>query len=193
MNPHKPSDSALAAEMSSAPELIGPAQADYLGPARVTGASTTHVLVRRQDGVEAPAEMALAFPYKPQVDDVLLVIAKEHAHYVIGVLQGRGHTALQFHGDVELRAVGGRLDLAADRGVGIHSGEIDIVGDKVKVVAEALTQKATSLLQRVRGLLSVQAGDSHAVVQGEWIAQSRRAEILTKETVAINGKEVHLG
>ncbi len=186
-------DSEQATIDASRATMPTPADADYLGPARVTGMSGTHVLVRREDGAEAPAEMALAFPYRPQVADVLLVIAKDHAHYVIGVLQGHGHTALHFHGDVELRAVGGRLDLAADRGIGIDSAQIDIIGDKVKVVASALTHKATNLYQRVRGLLSVHSADSQAVVTGQWTAQSQRAEILTKETVTINGKEVHLG
>jgi hypothetical protein len=63
----------------------------------------------------------------------------------------------------------------------------------IHVLADALTQKVTSLAQHVTELWSVRAGKSHTVVDGASFAQSKTATILTEGKVAINGKEIHLG
>ena len=49
------------------------------------------------------------------------------------------------------------------------------------------------MYQRVTEMLSVHAGSSHTLVDGASHAQSTSATILTKETVTINGNEIHLG
>ena len=62
-----------------------------LGPATVVEvAGSTPVVV--VEGVRRRAEMALAFPYQPEVDDELLVIGQSGRLYVIGVLHARGAT-----------------------------------------------------------------------------------------------------
>ena len=76
-----------------------------MGPARVIEAGARRVRLRREDGAEVDAELALASPYEPAVDDVVLCVGDEVRHYVIGVLVGSGRTQLSFQGDVDLQAL----------------------------------------------------------------------------------------
>ncbi|MEZ4296624.1 MAG: DUF3540 domain-containing protein [Polyangiaceae bacterium] len=166
---------------------------DYLGPAEVTRVSAGSVEVKLPSGGTVPAQMALAVPYKSVVGDVLLVIGKGDDHYVIGVLRGKGQTRLTLQGDVDLHAMDGTLSLSADKGVRISGPEVGIETRRLGVVAGALVEHLTSAVRRVTGLLSVQAGDAHTVAQGTILQQSKSASILTEETVAVNGRQVHLG
>jgi hypothetical protein len=143
-------------------------------------------------GAPVRAEMALAFPYQPVVGDTLLVIAKGDATYVIGVLRGSGRSELSLPGDVELRAAG-ELRLAGDKGVRIDGPEIDIAGQKLRMVADSVVQRFTSVFQRVAEVLSVHAGESHTLVEGAAHTQAKTAAIVTEGTVTINGDEIHLG
>jgi hypothetical protein len=181
--------------MSSNVARIVPKEArasDYLGPAEVLRVEPGAVHVRTPDGVEARAEMALAFPYAPAPGDVLLVIGRGPAHYVIGVLHGSGQSALHFPGDVELRA-DGALRLAGGTGVTIEAPETEIQTGKLRMMAGAVVQMFTSVHQRVTDLLSVHARASRTLVDEASYAQSKSAAIVTEETVTINGREIHLG
>jgi hypothetical protein len=166
---------------------------DYLGPAEVERVEGCDVHVRIP-GADAAlrAEMALAFPYEPAAGDTLLVIGKGDAFYVIGVLRGAGRSVLSLPGDVSLQA-GGELHLSGAQGVRVTGPEIELYTDKLRQVAGAVVQRFTSVVQRVSGMLSVHAGTSHTLVDGASYAQSKSAAIVTKETVTINGNEVHLG
>lgn len=169
---------------------------DYLGPARVVASrapGASGVSVELPDGAAVTAQMALAFPYEPALDDVLLVIGKGSAHYVIGVLHGAGRSMLALQGDVEIRAVGGSLTLAGDTGLCLESPELSIATGKLRMVAESIVQKFTHAYQHVREVLSVRAGESHTVVDGSSFSRAKSGVILTEEKMAINGKEIHLG
>jgi hypothetical protein len=166
---------------------------DYLGPADVVEVRAHEVDVTLRGGARVRAELALAYPYEPVVGDVLLVTGKGGEHYVIGVLRGTGRTSLAIQGDVELRAVGGSLELSGDKGVRLHGPELQIYAGKLRTVAGAVTQQFTSLCQRVTTLLSVHAGQKHTVVDGDTIDKAKSATLLTEENVTINGKQIHLG
>ena len=175
-------------------ERLAPAvPRDYLGPASVTGVGAGDLSARLPGGATVHAELALAFPYRPAVDDVVLVIGRGDAHYVIGVLRGSGETALHFEGDVSLRAVRGKLRLAGDEGVQVEGRELEILVGAFKVVAESMVQKATSAYQRISGLLSVRAGESQTLVDGTMTSKARDGVILTEEKMTINGKQIYLG
>jgi hypothetical protein len=88
---------------------------------------------------------------------------------------------------------GGVLRLAGEKGVAIDAPEIAMTSSKLRVIAGAVVQSFQSLRQRVSELLSVQAGQSHTIVEGTSHAQSKSATIVTEENVSINGKEIHLG
>ena len=166
---------------------------EYLGPAEVVEVRPHEVVVSLPGGETAPAELAFAMPYTPAVDDVLLVIGRAGRHYAIGVLHGKGRTAIAFQGDVELRSVNGRLSLAGDNGVELRGPEVDVYTTALRMVARDVTHRFESLCQRVGSLLRVHAGESQTIVDGSSVTQAKRAAILTEETVTINGREVHLG
>jgi hypothetical protein len=168
------------------------AEGQYLGPGEVLESGSCAVEVRLRHGAVVRAELALPAPYAAEVGDSLLVIGNAEGHYVIGVLSGSGRTELSFRGDVDLRA-GGTLRLSAERGVRIEAPEVEMRAGKLKTFAGAVTQTFTELRQRVIELLSVQAGQTHTVVQGSTFTQSKSATLLTEEKVTINGKAIHLG
>jgi hypothetical protein len=172
---------------------LAPEHDDYLGPAEVVAVEAGAVTVELPGGPAVEARLALALPYEPAIGDVLLVIGKGGAHYVIGVLHGAGRTALALHGDVALHAVDGTLSLTGDKGVEVRGPEIDVQTGKLRMVADAVVQKFASVWQRVSSVLSVHAGQTHTVVDGGTFAQSKSATILTEQTVTINGKEIYLG
>lgn len=177
-----------ASEPTSAPT--------YLGPARVTGRTATHVEIELPDGRRASATPALAFTYEPAVEDTVLVIARtaegEGDHYVIGVIATTGRGVVSFPGDLEVRA-GGRLRLAAGDEVEIAGREMRVNVGKLELVARAVTQRFDTLKQRVTELLSVHAGTSQTVVDGTSHLRAKNASMLTEEKVTINGKAIHLG
>lgn len=169
------------------------ASSDYLGPADVTEVGAGSVLAVLPGGRAVKAAMALAVPYVPVVGDVLLVIGKGEAHYVIGVLRGKGKTSLSIKGDVDLHAEDGALRLSGDKGVRIEGPEVGIEAGKLGVIAGALVEHFSTAIRRVKGLLSVQAGDAHTIADGTILSQSKSATILAEEAVSVNGKQVHLG
>jgi hypothetical protein len=166
---------------------------DYLGPAEVTEVRPHEIEARLPGGALVRARLALAFPYDAAVGDELLLIGNGDAHYVIGVLHGRGRTALSFQGDVDLRAEGGVLRLSSDQAVTIEAPEVSTLTDKLQQIAGAVTQRFTSLRQSVTELLSVRAGAAHTLVDEASFTQSKTATILTEGKVTINGKEIYLG
>jgi hypothetical protein len=176
----------LKTERAATPE-------DYLGPAPVTAVEAGGVTARLPGGAVVRAELALAFPYRPRVDDVVLVIGRGEAHYVIGVLQGHGETELAFEGDVSLRAVRGKLHLAGDEGVQVEGRELEVLVGAFKVVAGSMVHKATSAYQRITGLFSVRAGESHTVVDGTATSKAKNGVMLTEEKMTLNGKQIYLG
>ncbi|EYF08300.1 DUF3540 domain-containing protein [Chondromyces apiculatus] len=139
------------------------------------------------------ARMAMAFLYEPVAGDVLLVIGRGRHHYAIGVLSGTGKASLAFPGDVELRAEGGTLRLAGDRGVAIAGPALDVAVDRLGILAGDVVSKCTSLYQRVSALLSVRAGQSHTLVDDTAFTRAKSATLHTEETVTVNGKQIHLG
>lgn len=174
------------------------ASAPALGPAVVLEPREgidprREVDVRLGDGAVTRARMAMPLPYEPCAGDTVLVIGDAGGHYVIGVLEGRGRTVVEMHGDVDLRALGGVLRLQSDRGVHIDAPEVEVLARRLRTVADTVVQTVGSLRQRVTELLSVHAAQSHSVVDGASVAQAKSTTILSEEKVTINGKAVHLG
>jgi hypothetical protein len=165
---------------------------DYLGPARVLGGGPTQIDVELSPGRAVSAKLALAFPYAWRADDTVLVIGGPAGHYVIGVLQGAGASVVDVPGDLELRA-GGQLRLTAERGVCIEAPVVEMRSAKLNVLADAVVHTFTSLRQRVRELLSVQAGSTHTVVEQTAYSQAESVTMLTKDKMTLNGKAIHLG
>jgi hypothetical protein len=173
-------------------EQISPAADSFLGPAEVVDVIGSDLEVSLPDGKVARAQMALAYPYEPAAGDVLLVIGKGEAHYVIGVLRGNGQATLAFQGNVALRAVGGSLSLEGDEGVEVRGPAVKVHAGRLETVANAAVQTFTSLCQRVSSLLSVHAGQSHTVVDGAAHTQAKTSTAVTEETMTFQGKTIHM-
>jgi hypothetical protein len=165
----------------------------FLGPADVHYVKASEVQVELPDGVIVPVQLAFAFPYEPSVGDTLLVIGKDGQHYAIGVLRGSGKASLSFHGDVEVRATGGTLTLAADKGIEMNGPEVSVRASSLRLYAEKVVEKFTWLHQRVTALASLHAKEMHTVVEGSATTNAKSATITTEEMVTVNGKQIHLG
>jgi len=171
---------------------------EFMGPARVLpGADarpgSTGLLVRRSDGREVEVKLALAFPYRPVDNDVLLVVGGPQGHFVIGVVEGHGYAQLDIEGNVSLRAVNGELSLQGDRGVRLRGPEVEVVSQKMKVYADTAVQKVNTFYQHVRELWSVKSRSAHVTTTEDYYQRSRNATLLTEEVVTMNGKQIHLG
>ncbi|WP_437592151.1 DUF3540 domain-containing protein [Sorangium sp. So ce1000] len=166
---------------------------EYLGPGQVTATEGGAIAVELPGGQRVGVEMALALPYEPALGDTLLVIGRAESYYAIGVLHGQGRTVLSLQGDVALHAREGALSLSGDRGVEIRGPELEVQAGKIRMVADAVVQRFTSMVQRVSALLSVQASESHTVVEKTAFTKAKNATILTEETVTVNGKQILLG
>jgi hypothetical protein len=169
------------------------ATSEYLGPADVNSVSAHEVLVTLSDGEVVRAELAFALPYAPAVGDTLLVIGRGARHYAIGVIRGSGQTDLSIQGNVQLRAVSGKLSLAGDEGVEIRGRQLDVYTGALRMIARDVFQTFESVCQHVTSLLRVHAGESQTLVDKGTYTQAKSAAILTEEAVRINGREIHIG
>lgn len=188
-------DTALAEKKVRIPDfgfLAAGSAVTYLGPATVVEGSRAELTIDVA-GKRGTARLALAVPYEPVPGDVLLVIGGPAGHWAIGVIDGAGRTAIAVPGDLDIRAIGGTLRLAGDKGVEVEGDAIELRSKKLTAIAGAVVEKFTTVYQRVTEMLSVRAGQRHTVVDGASLEKSKSATILTEETVSINGKQVHLG
>lgn len=191
MNPAVKKD--LAPTLSEPAPILGESIA--LGPSRVVAFDGPDVVVELSEGVRRTARLAMAFPYRPVIGDLLLVIAergREEA-YVIGVLAPAGVTALEFSGDVKVRAVGGTLELSGDQGVRIEGGSLDVTVRDVKVVAQKLVHSCSTIFQRARELFTVEAKHVHQLADEDFLSRSKAATVVAEEKVMFNGNQIHLG
>ena len=172
-----------------------PSPAPYLGPGVVLEGSGDRFLVQLADaeGNQVQAQLALAFPYRPAIGDSLLVLGQAGRHYVVGLLHGSGQVDLTFQGDVSLRALGGTLKLAGDSGLKLESPEVTVRARTIRPFAESLSEKVSEAYRWVKGTLTVRAGESRRVVEGEDLAQSKRSTTLAKDVVRIDGGQTQLG
>ena len=162
-----------------------------LGPALVRGVMHGAILIDI-DGRLERAQMALAYPYRPEVGDVILVIGREDQFYVTGVLSGKGVTRFDFPGDVELMA-GGTLRLASRAGVEVSGERISMRADRLDVAVTTFRQSVSSFYQRVTGTLRTVAGRQRTTVEKESTLHAGRIVRKAQEDVIIDGRQIKLG
>ena len=165
----------------------------YLGPGHVQEVAGGELWVRLEDDSLVQVEPAFTFPYQPQSDDVLLVIGRDDRHYAIGVLAGSGQPSLDFPGDVDVRAVGGTLNLRGDKGVSIDAPRLTLRARLLRTFAESVSERAETTFRWVQDLLTVRAGESRRTVHGEDYSQSKRSVTLAEGVAKIDGRSVQLG
>jgi len=177
----------LAQLITSSPQLI------HLGPATIVRPAARDVTLRLEDGRRVEGQLALAIPYVPALNDVVLALGKEDRFYVVGVLDASGQTSLSFRGDVKLQAIGGSLTLGADEGLKMRGRSVDIEASELTMRAVDVVQKFESVVQRVRGLFSMRVKRHDTIVDETSTTRAKRAAIVTEDTMCINGKQIHLG
>ena len=159
----------------------------YLGPARVTSATDGNVRVTlpTDPGAEIAVVMAMALPYRPMRDDTLLIIGKTDG--------GRGTTSLSAHGDLEIAAPHGRLDLSAGHAVRLAAPRIDAVARRFQVATDRLIERCQQATRWVAGLLDVRAKQSTTVVEDAHLLKARTILARADKQINLDSEQVHLG
>ena len=167
----------------------------WLGPATVLRTDRQHAVVRRGDGLddEVTATLVLPVPFEPAPGDVLLLLSQGGTHAAVGVLHGARPRALEFAGDVSIRAVGGSLSLHSDTSIRIEAPKVVVRASVVRTIARTLVERSERLLRWVRGLSALRAGASRRTVDGTDTTHCHDSTTLAKGTVRIDGDQLHLG
>lgn len=166
--------------------------ASYLGPARTMAVEPGRVLVALPEA-KAWATLALATNYTPVTGDVLLVIGQHGSFYVIGVIAGRGRTSLLAHGDLEIRAPHGRIDLLARDGIALRGGLVQVIAKTFDTVVDSVKQRCKELFVQVAGTARTRAKRSETEVEEVHRTQAGRIVQRADKDVSIDGEKIHLG
>lgn len=174
--------------------ILDPAQrgVSFLGPARVLAVEGRRVLVALPEA-RAWATMALGYGYEPVAGDVLLVLGGGGAFWVTGVIAGRGRTTLTAHGDLELSAPHGRIELSARDGVTLRGRAVQLAAQTLDVVARRVRQRFGELRCMVRGVLRTRAGRAETDIEGTSRTRADRIVQLAQRDVTVDGEKIHLG
>jgi hypothetical protein len=170
---------------------LSPEAGLVLGPAVVRGVMQGALLVDI-DGALHRAQMALAYPYRPETGDVVLVLGQDDRMYVTGVLDGQGLTRMDFPGDLELRAAG-RVRIAAKEGVDLDSCAVTIRANRIDMIAESVKEQFGSLLTRVSGTLRTMAGRQRTTVEESSSLHAKKIVRKAEGDVVVDGRQIKLG
>jgi len=191
--------SAIPGRMTAGP-AANTESPQFLGPGRVLPGDskrpgTNQLMVELDDELATQVEVAPAFtfPYQPVTGDRLLVLGNGTQYFAVGVLGGQGPSRLHFPGDVSLHAVDGKLTLASDQAIQVRAPKVTIRAGILRTIVDNVTEKAGGVRRWVRGLLAVRAGQSRRVIDGQDTTRCENSTTLAKDTVTIDGDQLHLG
>lgn len=162
-----------------------------IGPAPVSRVLGDDITVEI-DGHPQRVVMAMPLRYRPCVGDVLLIAHGGETCYAIGVVSGTGSVELSSPGDLTLTA-GGRMRVDAAEGFTATAPEMKLAAGRLELAARDLIATAQSFLQRIAGLLHLNAGRRHTQVEGSSVEQARQIVVKAQETVTVDGSTIHLG
>lgn len=183
------------AATSGAPETTPSALERYLGPGRVVRVdpAARAYAVALEGGAVVNATLALTFPYRPVLADVLLVISDAEAFWAIGVLEARGGSTLSSSAGLKVTAEDGALRLVGDRGVRVAGERVLLEGGTVERVAIAAKQTFGRWQRRVREELAVEAGEVDELAQKGWVLAAKRATIKALFGARVKSTTVRVG
>jgi len=167
-------------------------QQTTLRPARVV-CTDRHRVQLELPGERVWATMALAFSYEAVNGDTVLAIGQEGEWYVIGVLQGSGKTTMTVPGDFSIRAPAGAIELSAARGVQIKSPSVQVIADKLEMLARSLVERFDHATRRVVGMFQVSSGRLRTRVGSTYDLKAGRILERADGDVKIDGREIKLG
>lgn len=166
--------------------------ATYLGPATVANAGAGRAKVELPDGRFAWAQVALAFPYQPVADDVVLAIGRDDDWYVIGVLKGTGPTTLTVPGDLTLAAPRGKV-VVEGAAVELRSPDVKIAADRLETVAKTVLERFATATRWVKETFQLRVGRWRTRVDGTYTLQADRIREVAERDVKIDGERINLG
>ena len=189
MSEQTPDIASLAEKRLNAPATT------YLGPAKVIRKQGHSILVELENGDanQVLASPAFTFPYEATADDMLLVLGQENNHFAVGVLSGSKPQTLEFPGDAHVLTVNGKLTLASDQAIELRAPKVTIRTGILRTIATTVVEKADSMRRWVRGMFALRAGESRRIVDGEDSTRCENSTTLAKDTVKIDGDQLHLG
>jgi len=164
----------------------------YCGPATVLEVSATGLRLQLP-GRETSAELALAYPYQPRVNDLVLALGPEDGEvFVVGVLQGSGLTKLRVEGDLEIEATG-KLNLRGFNGVSVEGNHVSVSADRYELNARSVIERLGNVYRWAKGVILTFAGRTRTVVEKNATLTAGRIVEKAKQDVVIDGEQIKLG
>ena len=174
------------------PVAIAYGPSTYLGPARIVQIESDRVQLAFPDQL-VWAHLAIAFPYQPAVDDVVLAVGQDDSWYVIGVLKATGDTVIRVAGNLKLEAPFGKIELKSAEEISLLSANVRVVADRIDVLARTLAEKFQTATRWVKELFHVRAGSMHSQVNETYRVHAGRIVERAAGDVRIDGEKIHLG
>jgi hypothetical protein len=167
----------------------------YLGHARVLASAGGPLRAVLEDdaATEVVVQPALTFPYEPHEGDVLLVLGQPSQHFAVGVIAASKPQGLTFPGETRVHASQGRLVLSSDQAVELRAPRVSVRTGLLRTIATRVVEKAGSMRRWVRGVFALRAGESRRLVDGLDSTRCENSTTLAKDTVKIDGDQLHLG
>jgi hypothetical protein len=167
------------------------APAARIGTAVVTECTGERATVAFEGGLVA-SRLALAYAYQPVPGDVVLIIIQAEAAFVIGVLSGRGATALQAPGDLTITAPHGRITLSAGAGIELEAPQVALRAQSLEMLATTLVQSVQSAFKTFSDLLHIRAGRRQTEIDGISMESTERTYHRSKKETVINGESINI-
>jgi hypothetical protein len=164
----------------------------YLGPARVTEVISGRLRLALPE-CEAWAILAIAYPYKPRVGDLVLTISQGKEYFVIGVLQGTGLITFTAPGDIQFHAPNGKIDLVSTKGISVRAPGVTIQATNLEFRAKTIIEKFVSAHRWIRETFQLRAGRIRTLVESSYRIRAEKIIERAKKTVHIDGEKIHLG
>lgn len=170
----------------------------YLGPATVlapakAGPQVLQVELADDNNRQVSVTPAFTFPYEASAGDTLLVLGQGNNYYAVGVIAGSRPKSLMFPGDAHVGTIAGKLTLASDQAVELRAPKVTVRTGLLRTVAANVVEKADNFRRWVRNVLAIRAGESRRLVDGEDSTRCENSTTLAKDTVKIDGDQLHLG
>lgn len=140
---------------------------------------------------QAWAVLALAFPFSPEVGDVLLAIGDEDV-YVIGVIAGKGKTRLEAPGDLEIHARG-QVRITGEAGVKVAAPRVEVEAEKLELIAREAFERFVDVYRFATGAVQHSAARIRTLVSGPYTLQAGNIVEQAEKDVRIDGRHINLG
>jgi hypothetical protein len=178
-----------SAVSSSSPQHAGPSA--RIGTAAVIEAVADRISVAFEGGV-MNARLALAYSYMPVPGDIVLIIVQDQAAFVIGVLSGRGATAMQVQGDLAISAPHGRIILSAGQGIEVEAPQLALRAQCLEMHATTLVQKVQSAFKTFTDLLHITAARRETRIDGVSMESTERTYHRSDKETVLNGESINI-